>query len=106
MTSAISLHKVKTLLDREDIENLLAYGAPHDEYEREAEMIYNAVTRLQSDLPQDFTTERVTSAIQEVWEKMFGPFEPDQLRARELGFRKIAAEICTATEEHGIPPGN
>jgi hypothetical protein len=96
--TAISEYKIKTLLDREDIENLLALGAPGDEYQSEAQMIHRAVTKLHNDRPQNFTTERVTDVIEAVWQEMFGPIEAEQLAAREPVFRKIAAEICAAVK--------
>jgi len=94
----ISEHKIKAFLDREDIENLLALGAPGDEYQSEAEMIHKAVTKIGIDQPLDFTTERITDVIKEVWQEMFGPMETEQLDAREPVFRKIAAEICAAVQ--------
>jgi hypothetical protein len=90
----ISEHKIKTLLDREDIENLLELGAPGDEYASEANMIYSAITKLERDQPEDFTADRIMGVILEVWQEMFGPMESEQLGAREPLFRKIAAEIC------------
>ena len=92
--SAISEHKIKMLLDREDIENLLALGAPGDEYRSEAQMIYSAVAKLRHERPHGFTTDQITNIIKDIWQEMFGPMASDELVAREPIFRKIAAEIC------------
>jgi hypothetical protein len=96
--TVISEHKIKTLLDREDIENLLALGAPGDEYQSEARMIHRAVTNLHNYRPQDFTSERITDVIKGVWQEMFGPIEAEQLATRDPVFRKIAAEIWAAVQ--------
>jgi hypothetical protein len=95
--SVISEHRIKRLLDREDIEGLLAIGAPGDEYESEAEMICSGIVKLRREHPNDLTTEGITEVITNVWQEMFGPMASDQLRAREPVFRKIAAEIYATT---------
>ncbi|SRR5216684_3438995 len=93
--STISAHKIKTLLDREDIENLLALGASSDEYQSEAQMIHHAVAQLQRERPNEVTTDQVVELISKIWQEMFGPFEADQLQLREPFFEKIASEICS-----------
>jgi hypothetical protein len=91
--SVISARHIKALLDREDIENLLALGAPRDEYEPEAQMINSAIVKLQRERPEDVTTDQITNVIRDVWQEMFGPLETDQIKAREPSFRKVASDI-------------
>ncbi len=91
----VSEHEIKKLLDREDIENLLALGAPNDEYESEAEMIHIALKKLSRDQPQEITPDRIIGIIKKVWQQMFD-HDDQQLATREPAFRKIATQICAS----------
>ena len=94
----ISEGQIKKLLDREDVENLLAVGAPQDEYETEAQMIRDRVVDLQQRQSVAPSTQQITDLIRSVWIEMFGPFETDHLNAREPMFLKIATVIRASLE--------
>jgi len=82
--------RIQRLLDQADIEGLLAAGAPADEYATEATMISRTMMRLRSDSATGLTIDGIANVIREVWQEMFGPFEPAALAVREPAFRKIA----------------
>jgi hypothetical protein len=86
----VSQPAVLSLLNNEDIEGLLASGAPADEYESEAAMIAQAVERLTED---ELDLERVTRIVADVCGQMFGPFGDDDLRLRWPGYQRVAKRI-------------
>jgi cell division ATPase FtsA len=82
------------LLRREDIEGLLAMGAPDDEYEPEAEMIVNRAGEAESNSPSHkITRKEIEAIISAVWKEMFGLSE-DQLGQRRPAFQSIAARLA------------
>ena len=85
-----SLATVQRILDEEDLEGLLAMGAPKDEYETEAQMIANALAGL---TPEQLTLERVTHVVSAVWEQEFGPFEGEFARKLVPICRRVAERI-------------
>lgn len=85
---------VVAALNHEDVEGLLAVGAPRDEYETEARLIAEAVERLPD---TDFAVERVTAIIADVCNRMFGPFREDEMRTRAPVYRRVAERIVGGT---------
>ena len=84
------LAAVQRTLDEEDLEGLLAMGAPRDEYEPEARRIANAIGHL---TPEQLTLERVMHVVSEVWEREFGPFSGDSARQLLPLCRRVAERI-------------
>ena len=77
-------------LNDEDVEGLLAAGAPGDEYEAEARLIAEALEHLPE---TDFVVDRVTLIVADVCNRMFGPFNDDEMRARSAVYRRVAERI-------------
>jgi hypothetical protein len=88
--SRVSQPAVLLILNNEDIEGLLATGAPADEYETEAEMIAQLVDRLAE---HEVSLDRVTGIVAGVCGRMFGPFDEDELHRRRPGYRRVARQI-------------
>ena len=94
--NTLSQRMVLSLLNSEDIEGLLAAGAPTDEYETEAAMI----TELLGGLSEgEWDLDRVTTIVADVCGQMFGPFAEDELNRRLPGYRRLARLIVQ--EHHG-----
>ena len=85
-----TLATIQCVLDEEDLESLLAMGAPKDEYETEARMIAAALSGL---TPEKLTVERVTHIVSSVWEREFGPFHGEVARKLVPVCRRIAERI-------------
>jgi hypothetical protein len=81
-------------LNDEDVEGLLAVGAPGDEYEAEARLIAEALERLPD---TDFVVDRVMATVADVCNRMFGPFNEDELRTRSPVYRRVAERIVGGT---------
>ena len=90
---------VRQALNREDVEGLLSLGAPPDEYEREAELVGQAIERLVSDQPGlAVSPDQVIGALKDVWNRTFGPFSEEDSASREAAFRRVATEIIRTVE--------
>jgi len=86
----VTSDSVLRILTEEDVEGLLAVGAPPDEYDSEAAMIAQAVIRL----GDAATTENaVLEVVTEVCTRMFGPFDAEQVRQRRDTYVRIARRI-------------
>ncbi|PYV31523.1 MAG: hypothetical protein DMG22_16410 [Acidobacteria bacterium] len=88
---------VQSALDREDMEGLLALGAPADEYEPEAQLVADAINILSEDacrVPP--TASQLLESLRQVWQRMFGPFSQQDLAKREPALRRVAADIVRA----------
>ncbi len=81
-------------LDDEDVEGLLAVGAPGDEDQVEGRLIAEALERLPD---TDFVVERVMVIVADVCSRMFGPFNEDEMRTRSLVYRRVAERIVGGT---------
>jgi hypothetical protein len=86
----IAASAVLLVLNNEDIEGLLAAGAPADEYGTEAQMI----TQSLDGFPEhELSVERVTAIVADVCSRMFGPFDENELSRRLPGYRRVAKRI-------------
>lgn len=85
----ISVSAIEAALNAEDVEGLLALGAPADEYDSEAAMI----TEILASIPRsDRTEDAVIAAVSTVWGRMFGG-SPAALEERRPAFRRIAQRL-------------
>lgn len=90
---------VQQVLNREDIEGLLSLGAPHDEYEGEAEKVAQAIQHMLLNTGElHLSSDRVAGALREVWARAFGPYSEEDLAKREAAFRRAATQIIRALE--------
>lgn len=86
---------IQEILSQEDIEGLLALGAPRDEYEREAQLIYRAITDFGPTAHGgDTARDAVKSILRAVWSERFGPFSEDDLARRDPAFERAATRIA------------
>ena len=92
------LNLINESLRHEDIEGLLSNGAPNDEYESEAKMIADRMSKAEQTAPsRTLTTEDVTDIITDVWKEMFDLSE-DQLMQRRKAFHTIAIRLIPRAE--------
>jgi hypothetical protein len=86
---------VHRILDEEDIEGLVASRTPADEYEPEVARISGALGWLSE---PEFVRQRVAQIVADVWHQMFGPFDDEQRRRRELLYQRVASRILQVHE--------
>jgi hypothetical protein len=85
----IVLSEIEAILRAEDIEGLLAAGAPRDEYDSEAKDICNALNSAQN---SDLDVDQITDLIAAIWGKWFG-LSTENLQKRKPAFRNVTAQI-------------
>ena len=81
---------VRMILNDEDVEGLIAIGAPSDEYQHEAEQIIQAIEQKQVALRET----DIAILLENVWRRAFGPLSDDQMSARRGAFLRIAGRIA------------
>ena len=86
-----SASTVATALREEDIEGLIASGAPADEYATEAKQIASALTALKSN---QLNAATVSSVIALVWAKSFNR-SAEEIKQRIPAFQHIAERLLT-----------
>jgi hypothetical protein len=90
----IATSAILSVLNEEDIEGLLAAGAPGDEYDGEARAIGETLAQV----PQhELVLDRVFGIVTEVGSRMFGPFDEEQLRKRRPVYLRVAQRILELT---------
>ena len=80
---------IQRALDDEDIEDLLRTGAPRDEYEAEGRMIHESLSAMTG----EWSEQATVATIEQIWDRQFGPFAPDELQRRREAFERIARRI-------------
>jgi hypothetical protein len=81
-----SFEDIEALLRAEDIEGLIASGAPEDEYDSEAKQIASAVASLNAN---EFTQANITAIIALAWAKSFNQSE-QEIKQRMPAFERIS----------------
>jgi hypothetical protein len=97
MDRVAQLHIVKTALDAEDPEGLLALDCPADEYNQEASIIAGRIETLRTKQAAPLSVEQIASAVAEVWNKQFGPLTSEDLERRRPSFLAVANRISAQT---------
>lgn len=93
MTPWSRFREIKSALDQEDIEGLLALQCPSDEYDGEASLIESGVARATNFGKDKISADEVEAIVSEVWNRQFGPFDPDHLKQRRSAFASVAQKI-------------
>ena len=62
------IESIQELVATADIEHFIAEGAPSDEYETEAELLFNTVENLAT---PDLTARNIAPLIEDIWRKSF-----------------------------------
>lgn len=88
----IDKQSILQLLNEADIEGLLAVGAPADEYETEAEDIFQALQAIQ---PKNLSADAILAVVVSVWANSFG-LDESAIRQRHDAFRNIIRLILKA----------
>ncbi len=83
------LHSLQELVATADIEGFLAEGAPADEYETEAEHLFNAVHTWPT---ADLIADRLLPILDAIWAEAFS-LDPRALDARRVKLRELAGQI-------------
>ena len=86
---------IRAILREEDIEGLIALGAPEDEYDFEGQEIELAVSRLDKRDEDD-----LVHVIEKVWRKFF-ELGAEDIALRRDAFRRAARRILTGTQRGG-----
>lgn len=86
--------EIKSAVDREDIEGLLALECPSDEYDGEASLIETGVAKATNFGKTAISVEQVEKIVRTVWNNQFGPFDPPELEKRRSGFASVAHRIA------------
>jgi hypothetical protein len=85
----MNTEEVQRILNREDIEGLLALGAPDDEYETEARTIAKEFTPEKDPLSE----EAIAEMVRKVWIQAFSPLSDDGLKKRSPAFYRVARSL-------------
>ena len=85
----ISMSIISEALQSEDIESLIEFGAPSDEYNAEAELLFEALGKLGASQINEVT---IAAVLAGVWAKMFNR-NADEIRARLPAFQSVARRI-------------
>jgi hypothetical protein len=91
----ITSEYINTLLIEMDIEGLIADGAPSDEYESEAQAIFESLSQLDE---HELTQRNVLKIIDAVWMQSFN-LEDSGLGLRQLALNTLANRIID--KRHG-----
>jgi len=90
----LTLMAIEAILRFEDIEGLLALGAPSDEYYDEASEIQAALENLDA---HEATHDCVAILVMDTWERAFGPFSKEDREKRKSVLERMVHSIL---EEH------
>ena len=85
--------QIKTALDHEDIEGLLAIGCAADEYNSEASVIEDRIAKLAQSGHEPPAEAQVERIVAEVWNEQFGPFSDEDLQKRRSAFTSVVRNI-------------
>lgn len=92
----MTAHQLQEILSEEDVEGLLAIGAPADEYSGEAEAIAAAFQQGAVGTPSELD---VLSIVQAVWARFFGPFSEEEMRNRLPSLGRVARRILESVAD-------
>ncbi len=93
------LNSIQELVANADIEGFIAEGAPDDEYETEAETIFQD---LQSWPTADLRPDRIFPVLEAAWAKAFSLSMP-QLGNRRTNLRELAEQIARFFGPEAVP---
>ena len=85
--------QIKAALDNEDIEGLMAFGCPADEYNGEASLIEGRIAKLTRSEHEPLGEAEVERIVAEVRNEEFGPFSDEDLQERRSAFTSVARKI-------------
>ena len=80
---------MQELVANADVEGFIAEGSPADEYETEAELLFERVQHIPTD---DLVTVRLLPILEEIWERSFELTEPG-VAMRRPKLTELAGQI-------------
>lgn len=83
------LHSIEELVANADVEGFIAKGSPSDEYETEAEQLFQSIQLWPT---ADLTTERLLPVLEQIWLQAFS-LDDRGLEDRRVKLRELAAQI-------------
>lgn len=86
----ITAEYINTILQEQDVEWLIANGAPADEYESEAQAIVQTLSQLDE---HELTQRNILKIIDSIWTQSFN-LEDSDLGLRELALNTLAHRIA------------
>lgn len=87
----ITHEQLSTILAVADPEGLLASGAPRDEYDPEASLIFQLLLPKKA---EGIEVDEVADIVKQAWVRLLGPFSTEDLNMRQAMFRKVATDIA------------
>ena len=84
------IDSIQELVATADIEHFIAEGAPADEYETEAELLFNTVENLGT---PDLTAHNIAPLIEDIWRKSF-ELDDAAIARRRPAMEVLAAQIA------------
>ncbi len=97
-----SLTTLEAIFRLEDIEGLIAHGAPEDEYDSEAAELQTELENLEEG---ELTFARLSSIVMAIWEDSFGPFSEDDSQKREPVLHHLVQRLLEQRPTMGKPVG-
>lgn len=83
------LHSIQELVATADVDGFIADGAPADEYESEADDLFERIRHFSTD---ELVTARLIPILEEVWQVSFQLSDED-LAAKRPGLGELAGQI-------------
>ncbi len=83
------LASLRELVATADVEGFIAQGAPADEYDEEAQSLYDQISTWST---AELTPERLLPVLEGIWAQAFSLGEP-ALNSRRVKLRELAGQI-------------
>ena len=84
------IDSIQELVATADIENFIADGAPSDEYETEAELLFVTIENLAT---PDLTQHNIAPLIEDIWRKNFN-LDDTAVASRRPAIEALAGQIA------------
>jgi len=83
------IDSIQELVATADVEGFIAEGSPADEYETEAELLFNAVENFPT---ADILAPKILAILDDIWSKSFS-LDPTALAKRKPALESLAQQI-------------
>lgn len=93
------LESIQELVAAADIENFIVEGAPIDEYEAEAELLFSAVRNLAT---LDLTYGNIAPLVEDIWRRSF-KLDDGAISQRRPAIESLAAQIARFFGPEAVP---
>ncbi len=93
------LASIKELVATADVEGFIADGAPPDEYETEADLLFVELENLTT---ADLVPDRILPILEDIWPKNFD-LAPEEALLRRPALRTLAEQISRFFGPEAVP---